>query len=209
MGPKSQYLLRFIHKISWNRKCMKRRLLIQQEFDPILHLLLAVQDTMWQKCIWELRYKAGVFFHKNWYVIFIFAYPFGKIDKTNFFLNDLGWLLRNKKLYSKIHMPNYIDFSSNRAILFKNEIIFSSQGWRSPKICIKYRKHWKSNVSFQLSGQIGLVWAVRNHPPNWRQLYHERPMTIFKVIFKKLPKSKKVWLLRFQTKKGMWVLVND
>ena len=124
MGPNSQYLLRFIHKISWNRKCMKRRLLIQQEFDPILHLLLAVQDTMWQKCIWELRYKAGVFFHKNWYVIFIFAYPFGKIDKTNFFLNDLGWLLRNKKLYSKIHMPNYIDFSSNRAILFKNDFFF-------------------------------------------------------------------------------------
>jgi len=32
-----------------------------------------------------------------------------------------------------------------------------------PKICIKYRKHWKSYVSFQPSGQIGqkgLIWAV-------------------------------------------------
>ena len=168
MGPKSQYLLRFIHKISWNRKCMKRRLLLQQEFDPILHLLLAVQDTMWQKCIWELRYKAGVFFHKNWYVIFIFAYPFGKIDKTNFFLNDLGWLLRNKKLYSKIHMPNYIDFSSNRAILFKNEIIFSSQGWRCPDPvwrgtghfppCVFVRSYFVSWIFFKNFQTLFLFW---------------------------------------------------
>ena len=28
------------------------------------------------------------------------------------------------------------------------------------KICIKYRKHWKSYVSFQLFGQIGLIWGV-------------------------------------------------
>ena len=55
MGPKSQYLLRFIHKISWNHKCTKTRLLLQQEFHPILHLLLAVQDTMWQKCIWDIK----------------------------------------------------------------------------------------------------------------------------------------------------------
>ena len=36
------------------------------------------------------------------------------------------------------------------------------------KICIKYRKHWKSYVSFQLSGQTGQVgqnWAVRNYSP--------------------------------------------
>ena len=75
------------------------------------------------------------------------------------------------------------------------------------EICIGNIK--KSYVSFQLSGQIGLVWAVRNHSPNWHQFYHERPVTIFKLILKKLPKSKKVWLPHFQTKKGMLVLVND
>ena len=32
------------------------------------------------------------------------------------------------------------------------------------KICIKYRKHWKRYVSFQLSGQIGLIWAVLKLP---------------------------------------------
>ena len=31
----------------------------------------------------------------------------------------------------------------------------------SPKIRIKYRNHWKGYVSFQLSGQIGLIWAVQ------------------------------------------------
>ena len=44
------------------------------------------------------------------------------------------------------------------------------------KICIKYRKHWKSYVSFQLSGQIGLIWAVRNYSPNWQQFPHVRHM---------------------------------
>ena len=32
------------------------------------------------------------------------------------------------------------------------------------KICIKYRKHWKSYMSSQLSGQIGLIWAVLKLP---------------------------------------------
>ena len=74
----------------------------------------------------------------------------------------------------------------------------------APKICIKYRKHWKSYVSFQLSGQIGQVglnWAVRNYSPNWHQFSHERPMTILKSIFKKWLKSEKVGLPCFQTKK--------
>ena len=39
-------------------------------------------------------------------------------------------------------------------------ITICSQGLIKAKICIKYRKHWKSYVSFQLSGQIGLIWAV-------------------------------------------------
>ena len=73
----------------------------------------------------------------------------------------------------------------------------------SPKICIKYRKYWKSYVSFQLSGQIGLIWAVRNYFPNWQQFLHARHMTIFKLIFKKMPKSEKFGIPCFQTKK-MW-----
>ena len=77
------------------------------------------------------------------------------------------------------------------------------------KIFIKYRKHWKSYVSFQLSGQIRLIWAVKNHSPNWHQFFHERPMTVFKVILKKFTKSEKVGLPRFQTKKGMLALFND
>ena len=61
-------------------------------------------------------------------------------------------------------------------------------GWASlyPKICIKYRKHWKSYVSFHLFGQIGHVglnWAVRNYSPNWHQISHETPMTIFKCNY--------------------------
>ena len=57
----------------------------------------------------------------------------------------------------------------------------------------------KSYVSFQQSGQI------RNSSPNGHQFYHERPMTIFNLIFKKLPKSKQVWLPCLKTKKGMLV----
>ena len=80
------------------------------------------------------------------------------------------------------------------------------------KIFIKYRKHWKSYVSFQLSGQIGKVelnWAVRIYSTNWHQFFHERPMTILKSIFKKWLKSEKVGLPCFQFKKGTFVLVND
>ena len=74
---------------------------------------------------------------------------------------------------------------------------------KDPKICIKYRKHWKSYVSFQPSGQI---WA---DSPNWHQFFHVRLMTIYWLIFKKLPKSEKAGLPCFLTKKGMLVLVND
>ena len=75
---------------------------------------------------------------------------------------------------------------------FTNKVYKTVRKWPLTKICIKYRKHWKIFVSFQLSQQIGLVWAVRNnHSPNWHQFYHERPMTIFRLIFKKLPKLKK------------------
>ena len=88
----------------------------------------------------------------------------------------------------------------------------ASEHWMSrstigAKICIKYRKHWKSYVSFQLSGQIGLAWQSEIiHKWYWHKLYHKRPMTIFKLIFKKLPKSEKVGLPRFQTIKECWFL---
>ena len=81
-----------------------------------------------------------------------------------------------------------------------------------PKICIKYRKHWKSYESFQPSGQIwqiGLMLAAIYYSPNWQQFVHIRPMTIIKSIFKKILKSKKVGLPRFQTKNGMLLLIND
>ena len=70
--------------------------------------------------------------------------------------------------------------------------------WQEAKTCIKYRKHWKSDVSFQLSGQIRLIWAVRNYSPQWHQFSHERSITIYKLIFKKLHKSEKAGLPRFQ-----------
>ena len=68
------------------------------------------------------------------------------------------------------------------------------------KICIKYRKHWKSYVSFQPSGQIrqnGLIWAAKYYSPNWQQFFHIRPMTNFISIFKKRLKSEKKGLPRF------------
>ena len=43
---------------------------------------------------------------------------------------------------------------------------FSASNLPVPKIFIKYRKHCKSYFSFQLSGQIGLIWAVRNYTPS-------------------------------------------
>ena len=36
-----------------------------------------------------------------------------------------------------------------------------------PKICIKYRKRWKTYVRLLLSEQMGLIWAVLNCSPNW------------------------------------------
>ena len=100
-SKKSSFIPMKISQSFLGSKCKKIRLLLQQGFHPILHLLLAVLDTMWQKCIWDI--KQWVFFHNHWYVFFTFAYPFDKIDKTNSFWNDLGWLFLNNKLYSNIN----------------------------------------------------------------------------------------------------------
>ena len=74
---------------------------------------------------------------------------------------------------------------------------FSASNLPVSNIFIKYRKHCKSYFSFQLSGQIGLIWAVRNYTPSWKQYPHERHITIFRLTFKILPKSEKVGLSWF------------
>ena len=76
-----------------------------------------------------------------------------------------------------------------------------------PKICIKYRKHWKSYASFQLSGQIGLIRAVRNYSPNWQQFPHVWQFSNW--FSKNYPNQKKLSSLVFKPKKGILVLVND
>ena len=50
---------------------------------------------------------------------------------------------------------------------------------------------------FNYLGRSGLIWAVTNYSPNWHQFFIERPMTIFKSILKKLPKSEEVGLPPF------------
>ena len=113
--------------------------------------------------------------------------------------NPMSFLLRN--VDGAIMAWNNGDNNAQKTIWFITSyclfVILISTQICTEKICIKYSKHWKGYVSFQLSGQIGLIWAVRNYSPNWHQFFHERPMTIFKLIFKKLPKSEKVGLPQF------------
>ena len=47
--------LQFALTVFPTNKQTKIRLLLQQGFHSILHLLLAVLDTMWQKCIWDIK----------------------------------------------------------------------------------------------------------------------------------------------------------
>ena len=89
------------------------------------------------------------------------------------------------------------------------EMTIFRQGKIQLKICIKYRKHRKNYVSFQLSGQIGLILAVRIFCPNWQQFPNVNHIQVFKSIFKKIPKSEKFGLPGFQTKKQMLVQVTD
>ena len=77
----------------------------------------------------------------------------------------------------------YLRPSDIKAMLYDKNRQYS---WHA-KICIKYRKHWESYVSFQLFGQIGLIWAVRNYSPNWHQFYHARPKTILNWHSKNCP----------------------
>ena len=104
---------------------------------------------------------------------------------------------------SPFYCPNY-----SRLMRFTLEVFLpgSCQQLCSSisKICIKYGKHWKSYVSFQLSGQIGLIWEVRIYSPNWHQFPHERSMTIFKSIFKIYRNQKKLSSLVFKPKKDCW-----
>ena len=53
------------------------------------------------------------------------------------------------------------------------------------------------------------ILSVRNHSPNWQQFPHVRHKTIFKLVFKKVPKLGKVGVPHFQTKKGILALDND
>ena len=67
-----------------------------------------------------------------------------------------------------------------------------------------YRKHWKSCVSFQLSGQIRLIWAVRYYSPNWKQFSDVRHTIIFKLIFKNYQNQRKLGSLFFKPKNECW-----
>ena len=78
-----------------------------------------------------------------------------------------------------------------------------------PKICINYRKHWKSYVSFQLLEQIGLIWVVaqnilsiRNCSPNWRQFPQQK--TIFHINSQQDTQTRKSWGHPLETQKVSW-----
>jgi hypothetical protein len=66
------------------------------------------------------------------------------------------------------------------------------------KICIKYRKHWKSYLSFQLSGRTRPFWAVvKKKWANYEQLLRaiflcfqgKKKLKILKYIVASTPKS--------------------
>ena len=68
------------------------------------------------------------------------------------------------------------------------------------KICIKYRKHWKSYVSFYLSGQIGLIWAVRNYS-KLTTIFPRKTYDNFKIDIQKFTQIRKSWAPLFSNQK--------
>ena len=111
--------------------------------------------------------------------------------------NSMSFLLRN--VDGAIMAWNNGDNNAQKTIWFITSyclfVILISTQICTEKICIKYSKHWKGYVSFQLSGQIGLIWAVKKYSPT---------SSSCKTYDINYPNQKKFGSLIFKPKKRCW-----
>ena len=92
------------------------------------------------------------FFHTTYFSFYTFYHPFIFCDFFPFSFQSFQLFTIITQLDTIVYFLNL-----NTVYILKH---FLSTVHMKAKICIKYRKHWKSYVSFQLSWQIGLIWAL-------------------------------------------------
>ena len=90
----------------------------------------------------------------------VFFSIFSQVLATSYCKRKVFWVLTISNICKMVRVPGAYLFIRKHNFRVESTLFMPLWLKPHPKICIKYRKHWKSYVSFQLSGQIGLIWAV-------------------------------------------------